>query len=305
MKLILMLGLLGAGFLGCEYHKGFLKLTFLPESWVIRQISTFGIMLAGAFLAGNYIIQTEFRRLNISRKIGDNIIIFGVIGGIIGSKIFFMFEAWNDWNTLEQFLDRALKGGGLVWYGGLIVAGGIITWYIKKKGYSFFYMGDVLTPAIALGHSIGRLGCLFSGDGCYGTICPYNWPAPFAMNFQYGQAPWNRIISDLGHDPNTAIVYNTPLFETIYGLALFLFFWFMRKKPWPVGFKFVTFLMVHVSLRFSIEFLRLNEFNIFGLTQAQFIGVIVVTIGAGFFVYRREDLITFVKGGFKWQQSTQ
>ena len=63
--------------------------------------------------------------------------------------------------------------------------------------------------------------------------------------------------------------------------------------------------MVHVSLRFSIEFLRLNEFNIFGLTQAQFIGVIVVTIGAGFFVYRREDLITFVKGGFKWQQSTQ
>ena len=281
----------------CNYKEGFLVSTLWSSEWwpgpdasfkIPLKLSSYGLMLAIGFLFANYFLQQEFKRLNIPAKLADNIIIVGVIGGIVGSKLFFAWETSGEWLQSEGwsgFADRMTSGGGLTWYGGFIVAGSGIAYLIIKSKLRFPYVADIITPLLASGYGFGRLGCLFSGDGCYGEICPYNWPFPLAMSFPDGAAP------------TTAIVYNTPLFESIFSFMLFGYFWAIRKKTWPIGFKFVTFLALHSFARFLVEFIRVNPRDVFGVTQAQFISICVILACVAFFVYRKDDLVNYLAGG--------
>ncbi len=282
-------------FLGCEYDQGFLKFPFLPDSFQWLKISTFGVCMATSFLAANFFTQKEFARLKIEPKMADTIVILAIIGGVCGSKIFFVLESWNEWSGWSEMWSRLFSGGGLTWYGGFILAALLIYLYtVKVIKLNSLYILNVLTPALAIGYAIGRLGCILSGDGCYGIQCPYNWPAPFAMAFPHGANPWYTIVNQYG-DPNV-IVYNTPLFESIFSFGLFLFFWVKRKIAWVDGTKLVLFVLLHSIFRFFIEFIRRNPTDVFGITQAQFISICLVVASMGYFVYKRSEIIRLIKG---------
>ena len=75
--------LIGVSFLGCEYDQGFLKFPFLPNSLQWVKISTFGILMASAFLMANLFTQKEFSRLKLDPRMADTIIILSIVGGII------------------------------------------------------------------------------------------------------------------------------------------------------------------------------------------------------------------------------
>ena len=70
----------------------------------------------------------------------------------------------------RELLTLARSGG--VFYGGLILAVVVALWYIRRIGLPLWTTCDVFAPGIALGHVVGRLGCLFAGC-CYGkpTTC--------------------------------------------------------------------------------------------------------------------------------------
>ena len=75
-----------------------------------------------------------------------------------------------------------MRSGG-VFYGGLIAAVAVALWYLRRHKLPMWTMTDVFAPGIALGHVIGRLGCLFAGC-CFGkpTTCrgPSRSPIQFA-----------------------------------------------------------------------------------------------------------------------------
>ena len=274
-------------FLGFQYDAGFIKFLFLPNSLSWIKISTYGIMLALSFLVANFILQKECKRLNIEEKIADNIIIISIIGGIIGAKIFFVIETYEDWSGFSQLFDRLFSGAGLTWYGGLLLVLLSIWVYSKVIKIPVIRIFDICTPSLSLGYAVGRLGCVVSGDGCYGVKCPYNWPAPFAMAFPNGASPWQEIIDHYG-DINV-VVYNTPLFETMFSTLVFIFLWNIRKKTMPIGVMFFIYIGAHALFRFFIEFIRLNPRNVFGLSQAQFISLVLLTITAIFALIKIVD----------------
>jgi len=261
------------------------------------KVSTYGIMMAIAFLVANFLLQKEFHRLKWPARFADNVIIVGIIGGIIGSKIFFVLEISADIHSFKQFTSNLFSGGGLTWYGGFIVVA--ISTYFLSRHYKVpvLRLFDVVTPVLSLCYGIGRLGCMVSGDGCYGRVCTYNWPAPLAMSFPNGaaKAQWIALIESSGGNKDI-VVFNTPLYAFIFSAIIFLIFWMIRKKEWPIGLKFTIFVIAHAVYRFFIEYLRLNTTDVMGVTQAQFISIIIVALSFGYILFKRKEILDFFKG---------
>ena len=100
-------------------------------------------------------------------RVGD-IIILGLIFGIIGAKLFDNLENWSDF--VKDPIGRLFSASGLTFYGGLIVAAIAICWYASKKGITIIHLVDAAGLALLLAYAVGRIGCQVSGDGDWGVF---------------------------------------------------------------------------------------------------------------------------------------
>ncbi len=100
-------------------------------------------------------------------RVGD-IIILGLIFGILGAKLFDNLENWNDF--VKDPIGRLFSASGLTYYGGLIVAAIAICWYAYKKGIKLVHLLDAVAPALILAYAVGRIGCQVAGDGDWGIV---------------------------------------------------------------------------------------------------------------------------------------
>lgn len=98
-------------------------------------------------------------------RVGD-IIILGLIFGILGAKLFDNLENWNDF--IADPVGRLFSASGLTFYGGLIVAAIAICWYAAKKGIKIIHLVDAAGLALLLAYAVGRIGCQVAGDGDWG-----------------------------------------------------------------------------------------------------------------------------------------
>ena len=206
-------------------------------------ISTFGVMIVIAFLVCNYILKNDLKDNNINPDYADDIIFRAAIGGIIGAKLYYILESGGAENlegiynvfygaitlSWETFYHRGIMvfGSGLVFLGGLI--GGLfsVTHYLKKKSLDWFEFVDYVAPLLALGHSIGRIGCLLVGDD-YGRPTDLPW----AISFGNGLPPSTvENITNMGYEfanrlsPNMVCsVHPTQIYECVLYFIIFLYF---------------------------------------------------------------------------------
>lgn len=99
-------------------------------------------------------------------RVGD-IVIFALVFGIIGAKLFDNLENWD--RFIENPIGNLLSPSGLTFYGGLITAATAILIYAKKKGIKLLPLIDSAAPALMIAYAIGRMGCQVSGDGDWGV----------------------------------------------------------------------------------------------------------------------------------------
>ena len=59
------------------------------------QISTYGLMLVIAFLTCNYLGRRYLTKKNLNPDIADDMTFRAAIGGILGSKIYYIIEFWS------------------------------------------------------------------------------------------------------------------------------------------------------------------------------------------------------------------
>ena len=98
-------------------------------------------------------------------RVGD-IIVLGLIFGILGAKLFDNLEHWDEfWESPIQHL---LSQSGLTFYGGLILATIAILIYAYQKRIKLKHLMDAAAPALMIAYAIGRIGCHVSGDGDWG-----------------------------------------------------------------------------------------------------------------------------------------
>ncbi|WP_121354628.1 prolipoprotein diacylglyceryl transferase [Flavisolibacter nicotianae] len=98
-------------------------------------------------------------------RVGD-ITVIALIVGLLGAKLFDIFENWSDF--LQHPSDYIFSGGGLTFYGGLICAALAIIYYARKNKFSIRHLADAIAPSLMIAYAIGRIGCQTAGDGDWG-----------------------------------------------------------------------------------------------------------------------------------------
>jgi phosphatidylglycerol---prolipoprotein diacylglyceryl transferase len=99
-------------------------------------------------------------------RVGD-IIILGLIFGILGAKLFDNFEHWDLF--MKDPIGQLFSVSGLTFYGGLILASIAICYYGYKKGITLAHLVDSAAPTLMIAYAVGRIGCQVSGDGDWGV----------------------------------------------------------------------------------------------------------------------------------------
>lgn len=147
-----------------------------PQEYIFSSEGNFlGGLVLGLLLLGlkyyeknkHKLAKPESRLLRIwpHDRVGD-IIILGLVFGILGAKLFDNLEHWDEF--LKDPIGAIFSASGLAFYGGLIVAAIAICWFAFKKGIKIKHLVDSAAPALMIAYAIGRLGCQLSGDGDWG-----------------------------------------------------------------------------------------------------------------------------------------
>ena len=229
-------------------------------------------MLATAFLVNYYLLHKELKRRGKNPELAADIVFWAAIGGIVGSKVYYMIE--NHRAFAADPLGMIFSGSGLVFLGGL--AGGMlaVSLLVRKKNEPWLEIADSAAPLLILGYAIGRIGCFLVGDD-YGIASSLPW----AMTFPKGSPP-------------TFIpVHPTQLYETLTGVAIFALLGNLRTKTKPAGMLFAIYLVLAGTERFLIEFIRTTNKYLFGLTGAQLISIILLLTGSYLiFIFRSKNV---------------
>lgn len=248
------------------------------------KVYSFGFMMGVAFLFSNILFVKELKRVGLNPEIGNTIVLIAMVAGISGSKIFYLLENFKEF--LNDPIGLTFSGAGLTFYGGFILATFSIYIFIKKNKLNFLQIADLLGPILILAYGVARIGCHLAGDGDYGF--PTN--LPWGTNYENGVYPPSIAfrsfteISSLypnGIVPDNTPLHPTPIYEFLICSLFFYLLWKYRIKvsKQKTGKIFMWYLIASGIERFFIEFFRLNDRIIFGLSEAQIIAVILFLIG--------------------------
>ena len=237
-------------------------------------IGGYGIMLGLGFYLSFLLLEKEFILKNMNPELAYKVLLVAIPGGIVGSKIFHILEhldefALDPWGML-------FSGSGLSAFGGYIFSFLLAILVIKKSKETILRVFDTAAPSMALGYCFGRFGCHVAGDGCYGLETSSFWGTPYP----------NGIV------PSSIPVFPTPLFEVFFSFIAVGILLNLRKRDLADGKMFSAFLILSGLPRFLVEFIRLNPKIAFGLSQAQFIGIIFIIFGIAGWLYfdRKKEL---------------
>ena len=223
-------------------------------------LQTFGLMFGLGFIAAGLVVARRFKELGKPADWAYEMAFAALIGGLVGSRVYFLIENWDD--VSDDLIGNLFSGSGLVWYGGAIGGALAVLGWAWWRGIMTLLLADVAAVPLTIGYAIGRVGCQLSGDGDYGRA----WDGPWAMAYPDGTVPTDTP------------VHPTPIYETLFmGLAA-LVLWRLRDRFRP-GILFALYLMVAGFERFMVEFVRRNDDVALGLTQAQLLSVAMILFG--------------------------
>ena len=229
-------------------------------------IYSYGVMMALSFVTAGWVIRKELQRQGRDPDLASSLVLWAAVGGLIGARLLFILDAWPAFVADPWAL--ILTGAGFIWYGGLL--GGIAGVSLCMRRYRLPWLRtmDIVAPAIALGHGIGRIGCHLAGDGDWGP------PTDLPWGVVYSEA-----IAGWPHPPEVA-VHPTPLYELAAYSLIFVFLWQRRTATHRPGSLFWGYLVLAGLARFGLEFVRINPGFLFGLSLAQVMSIPLVALGA-------------------------
>lgn len=230
-------------------------------------IHWYGVLLALAMIAG---VWTASRRCvldTIQPTVITDLAPWLVGGVILGARALYVVTYWKD-----QFAGQPLwhvfnlRSGGLVFYGGLI--GAVVTTYLylRIRKLPVWKVADALAPSIALGHAIGRIGCLMYGC-CFGRTCELPWAIQFPE----------------GHPTHPSHLHPTQIYESVLNFSLYLgLAWLYRRKKFD-GQVFGTYLVIYALVRSFVELFRgdYHQEQYLGgwFTPAHFVSMGILVLG--------------------------
>ena len=259
----------------------------MPTGFHIGPIPVYyyGIILMLGALAGSWLASREARRHGQDTELVWDGLIWVLVGGIIGARI---------WHILTPPPSMVALGITTSWYlthpldmistwnGGLgipgAVIGGVIAlyWFSKRRKISFLDWVDIAAPGLALGQAIGRWGN-FVNQEVYGA--PTNLPWAVHIDAQHRLPAYQ----------NVETFHPLFLYESLWSLMnMGVLLWLGRRYSDRLksGDLFLTYLIIYPVGRFLLEFLRLDSAQVAGINANQTVMAVVALAATAVLIWR-------------------
>ena len=258
----------------------------IPSLFTIGPFTVYGygLFVALGFLFGTLYTVRAASRDGISRDVSLDVIVWVFVAGLLGARVLYILTDL-DYYLASPLLMLKVWEGGLVFYGGFILAFFVAMWFMRKNGLPVWKVADIMAPSVALGIALGRIGCFLNGC-CYGALSK-QWGISFPGKDNppvFAQQVADGLIS-----PAAACslpVLPVQLYFALHGLIIFAVLLFMERYKRFDGFIFWILVILYSAGRFFIEGIRYYEpaYIIGGLTVSQ-------VISAGLFILAISVLI--------------
>lgn len=220
-------------------------------------VYSYGFMIALGVLVSFFLIKKDILKSGYDAESLSDLILTLLLSGVLGARLFYIL------NDLPFFIQNPLEifkvwHGGLIVYGGVITALAVLLVYARKKKASFWNLGDMIAPFLALSQAFGRIGCFLNGC-CWGIASE----SCIAVQFP-------------GHDHS---VLPVQLFFSAFHIFLFLVLVNMFKRRRFQGQVFFAYFIFYSIGRFLLQFFRGDLSDVwFVFDRPQVISLIVFLI---------------------------
>ncbi len=234
-------------------------------SWPVY---SYGVLLALAYLAGLQLAVVRARHAGLdSAKVMD-FGIYLIIAALVGAKLMLIVVDFRHFRAQPGELLSLVRAGG-VFYGGLIAAFVTGLWLVRRYRLPIWKTADLIAPGIALGHIVGRFGCLMAGC-CFGRPTDVPWAITFTDPVAYANA------GTLLGTP----LHPTQLYDAGAELVILIVLLVTERRGRPfAGRTFWLYMLLYGISRYIIEFYRGDERGmILGMSTSQFVSLIVVPL---------------------------
>jgi phosphatidylglycerol:prolipoprotein diacylglycerol transferase len=235
-------------------------------------VYTYGLLLAAAYLLGLQfaLVRARTRGLDPNRIMDLGIWI--IISALVGAKLMLLVVERDKFGWAWSDILNLFRSAG-VFYGGLIAAVAVALWYLRRHRMPMWTVTDVFAPGIALGHIVGRLGCLFAGC-CFGKPTTMPWGIVFH----------NPLAAENSGTPLGIALHPTQLYEAGAELLILGVLLLTEKKgrPYP-GRTFWSYMLFYGVSRFIIEIYRGDARGTIdllstSLSTSQFVSLLIVPL---------------------------
>jgi len=237
------------------------------------KLYTYGLFVALGFITAIWFTKRNAKFYGVPDQIVSDLFFTVLISALAGARILYVLINLNAYK--DNFFDVfKIWNGGLVFFGGFLggALGAII--FLKIKKMDIWKTADVIAPGLALGHSVGRFGCLFAG-------CCYGKPSDLSIALTFT-------------NPDSLAPLNVPLQPTqLYMIAsnfiLFLILLAIQRRKSFNGMVFLSYIMLYSLFRSIIEFFRgdfRGNFIFDFLSLSQGIGLLVSCVALIFMIIK-------------------
>lgn len=265
-------------------------------------ISPHGIGIAVGYLLGVWWMLREGPKRGMREDHIGTIVLWALIGAIVGARLFYVLGHLDEFDSVTDVL--AVWRGGITLVGGIL--GAIILAYpfMRRLGYRFGQVMDSAAVGLAFGIMVGRVGDLVIGDHL-------GKPTDFILGFRYVSGtlpgPWRPVpgsdewIAGLAGGKTQVLgpegarlfgagdellqqgagVHQTALYDLFIAGGLFLFLWWLSRRPRREGVLIATFAVWYGAGRIVTDFLRVDKTWVIGLTGSQWASVGAIIVGLG------------------------
>ena len=242
------------------------------------QLYWYGLLMAVAVLTG-FLLVTKLsqRYARLDPDATFYILVATAFGGVLGARLLFVILSWplyaQQWSEIWQ-----IHHGGMSIHGAII--GGAISFYFATRHFKLtrldaWRLMDLVTIALPLGQAIGRFGNFFNQEAFGG---------PTAL-------PWKMFVAPAFRPTDFAqwsYFHPTFLYEAIGNVAIVAILWqcCIRRGAVP-GTAVLWYLILYSSLRFIVEWWRVDSLTLGWLTLAQWGSLALIVLAVSILVYRR------------------
>jgi len=231
-------------------------------------VYAYGVLLAAAYLAGLQLAVVRARRAGVDPAKIMDLGIYLIIAALVGAKLMLVVVDFRYFTSHPGEVLSLVRAGG-VFYGGLILSFAVGMWLIGRYRLPVWSTADLYAPGIALGHVIGRLGCLMAGC-CYGRPTDLPWGITFT----------SPVAADNAGTPLNEALHPTQLYDAGAEMLILIILLALERRGRPyAGRTFWLYILLYAISRFIVEMFRGDpRGTIAGVSTSQFVSLVTLPI---------------------------